>query len=363
MNIEDRRDFGDAQDFRYNYNDRRKLYTYLYVCSYVQKILITIWLFGKKLRIKIRLSTYFIFPIRDTALESANKRILKPIKNMLYPFYENLLSQQKEELNQIANEKHDAVEALGASLNCIRSYLQILKDKLVQEPFEDENAEIHFFKKVKPEFYALKIFHVEKFNLERSYPASSKETQSQYLEAELKYVERFFASHAFYYQYFKFNMEELDKQYFLRRMNQSTMLTFEVPDSSPDFSTGFDYLFAKFIALERLKRLICDKINLLHHTALPPQACLEEVPVLKWTGESINLVEIAYGIWLTGQVNNGNASISEIVRWMEKGFQVHIGGAHRRWVEIARRKRTSYTKYLNKMGELISERVENELAR
>jgi hypothetical protein len=85
--------------------------------------------------------------------------------------------------------------------------------------------------------------------------------------------------------------------------------------------------------------------------------------VLKWTGETINLVEIAYGIWLTGQVNHGNASISEIVLWLEKHFAVRVGKAHRRWQNISGRKRLSYTRYLDECKAAIEKRVEDEFGR
>jgi hypothetical protein len=84
---------------------------------------------------------------------------------------------------------------------------------------------------------------------------------------------------------------------------------------------------------------------------------------LKWTGESINLVEIAYGIWLTGQVNHGQASITEIVEFLEKALRVRIGKSHRRWQSIASRKRLSYTKFLDECKTAIEKRVDEEMAK
>jgi|GEM_PF-4618507 RteC protein. len=80
---------------------------------------------------------------------------------------------------------------------------------------------------------------------------------------------------------------------------------------------------------------------------------------LRWTGESINLVELAYGIWLTGQLNNGNATISEIIRWMEASLGIHVGRAYRRWTEISRRDRVHSTKFIDRMKESIDERIRN----
>ena len=79
---------------------------------------------------------------------------------------------------------------------------------------------------------------------------------------------------------------------------------------------------------------------------------------LKWTGDTINLVEIAYGIWLTGQVNQGNSSITEIMELLEEAFQVKIGRPFRRWQEISQRKMISPTKYIDQVKAQILKRID-----
>jgi hypothetical protein len=84
---------------------------------------------------------------------------------------------------------------------------------------------------------------------------------------------------------------------------------------------------------------------------------------MRWTGESISLVELAYGIWLTGQVNNGQVSITEIVEFLEVVFRVRVGKPHRRWQSIASRKRLSYTKYLDECKAAVEKRLDEEMGR
>ena len=88
---------------------------------------------------------------------------------------------------------------------------------------------------------------------------------------------------------------------------------------------------------------------------------------LKWTGETINLVEVAYGIWLTGQLNNGNTSVTEIVEWLELAFRVmKIGKAHRRWQSIAGAEKVEkgvIPKYLDECKAAVEKRVEEELGK
>lgn len=97
----------------------------------------------------------------------------------------------------------------------------------------------------------------------------------------------------------------------------------------------------------------------LRWTSINLKICNRKGSVIT-TGETINLVEIAYGIWLTGQVNNGNASISEIVLWLERHFEVRVGKAHRRWQNIAGRKRLAPFRYMDEMKEALVKRLEEE---
>jgi len=84
---------------------------------------------------------------------------------------------------------------------------------------------------------------------------------------------------------------------------------------------------------------------------------------LVWTGGAVNLTELAYGIWLTGQLNDGNVSITQIITWLENHLHIKIGRAHRRWETIAARKRLSLTKFLDQMTEAIRKRLDEENGR
>jgi len=130
----------------------------------------------------------------------------------------------------------------------------------------------------------------------------------------------------------------------------------DIAGPMPGFSTPLDYLFAKFIAAERMQEYLLGQLS--STARLPVRAKIG--PMLRWTGEAINLVEIAYGIWLTGQLNDGNATITDIVLWLEEKLSVKIGIANRRWNEISGRTHNAPTKYLDRMREAIQQRLDEE---
>ena len=67
--------------------------------------------------------------------------------------------------------------------------------------------------------------------------------------------------------------------------------------------------------------------------------------------------------FLFGQINDGNASITQIITWLENHLHIKIGRAHRRWETIAARKRLSLTKFLDQMTESIRKRLDDENGR
>ena len=154
-------------------------------------------------------------------------------------------------------------------------------------------------------------------------------------------------------------MSELDHVYFLRDAKESDIPILELFDPYPGFTTALDYSFAKFMAHERLRDHLLELItNLYGENKVAADA--GKMPNAKWTGDTINLVELGYGIWLTGQVNNGDAGVAEIIQALECAFQVSVGRAYRRWQSISQRKRVSPVKYITQMRDAIKKRLDDD---
>ena len=127
------------------------------------------------------------------------------------------------------------------------------------------------------------------------------------------------------------------------------------PDSS--FSTAGDLLFAKFMAFERLKDYLQER---LHNPGSVPAAATisKKGREIKWTGDKSNLIELAYAIYDTMQINDGNVDISDIVDWFEQSLQVNLSRYYRRFSEIKARKSISKTKYLDEMRQALLRRID-----
>ena len=129
------------------------------------------------------------------------------------------------------------------------------------------------------------------------------------------------------------------------------------PDSG--FSTALDDLFARFKAYERLeeyilKQLSDEKSASLKKALITKKRC-------KWTGSKVGIVELAYGLYYSGEINRGEAEVQDIIVMLEDAFEISIGDGHRKFVDVRNRKNSSPTQLLDKMREAILQRVEEDL--
>lgn len=261
-------------------------------------------------------------------------------------------------LNADTDSKH-----LVARIRICQDYLFKLREAVVKNGFSETRHEIEFFKTLKPKFLSPLIQERAVYQLVINQPKGTKYTLLAYYKAEMEQIAHFFKVNRFQYDYYRRDMVELDHLYFVRGVAPSSSHYCNISAFDPDFSTGMDFLFAEFQAYEAVQDIILERIAQLMDPNTGSLEKKQRTDVrygLKWTGESINLVELAYGLWLTGQLNHGNASVSEIIRWLEGSLDIHIGRAYRRWTEISRRERVHATKYVDRMREAIITRLQNE---
>lgn len=278
---------------------------------------------------------------------------------MIQELNSRLLKQLESDLEQLSFQTNEPLDKLTNALKFIRQALNKLKGFLNDHPFKSQEEQISFFKYTKPAFYHWQIYFTEMFTIETGYPFGDIDKQTDYLTQELNYFNRFFDKHSFLYQYYKLNAIELDSLYFIRGAETQSILLPHIPDVDPGFSTSGDYLFSKFIAFDKLKTWVIEKLLFLKKNPFPCQ--LESSSNdLTWTGDSINLAEIGIGIFNTKQVNNGAATLADVFRWLEEKLNVTIGVPSRRLAELRHRKKLSRTRFLDEMKVSIEQKLDKE---
>jgi len=274
-------------------------------------------------------------------------------------FINKLYMEMEEDLSVFADTGTTPVNRLSSSLNCVSIALDKLRDWVDEHGFESEAPEIEFFKVHKPRFYCWKIYLVEQYGIVTNLPKGSSQMQRQYYLNELALLERTHNQHRQVLQYYTDHESYRDDEYFLRANYVPYLPGQDYHHTLAGFTTNQDYLFARFRAGQMLQDLIIAKISRLE--TLTAEGLAGKVlsrRKKRWTGDKINLIEIAYGIYFTGQMNDGKADIKEIIAWLETSLHIDLSQAYRMFLDIRRRKTTSYTKFLESMCAAIAEHIE-----
>jgi len=81
-------------------------------------------------------------------------------------------------------------------------------------------------------------------------------------------------------------------------------------------------------------------------------------PNYKWTGSTVELVELIYGLVEMRSINNGETPITDLASFISSQFGVEIKDCYSAYVDIKRRKNDSRTYYLDKMQERLNRRMQ-----
>ncbi|MES2276021.1 MAG: RteC domain-containing protein [Bacteroidota bacterium] len=238
----------------------------------------------------------------------------------------------------------------------VKRYLGDLKEWVAREGFASEAEEVYCFKVAKPRLHSWLIYYVEVDVIERRVPAGNTEVLNHYYLEELRMVERYLQQVAFFHQYYRSGATELDGLCFMRGKSLDGLLLPGLPEPDPAFSTYADYTFAKIMAYERLKAFLLEAV------CLPDLGQIGDQTKLRWTGDMCSLVELIYGLHDTGQLNNGEAELQDIVAWLENSLKINLSRFYRRFMEIKERKMVSKTKFLDSMRDAINKRIDDDLA-
>lgn len=249
------------------------------------------------------------------------------------------------------------VEKFNEAIALIQDYLKDVKASVLSNPFKDKLDEVYFYKFEKPEYYALKIYHVSLYTLLAHKPAGPPEIVRKFYLYELEFILRYFNYHAFYYEYYRSGFTEMDEALFLPGAVIASPLLHDVPELDQAYSTNGDYLFSKFIAYEMLQEYILNELTAIDRPvagvgngimgSAGANGLVSGKQWFEWTGELINVVELGYGIYVSKQLNGGNATLADIFRWLNDSFGLKIVNPANKLAEIKRRKRISRTHFFD----------------
>jgi len=274
---------------------------------------------------------------------------------MILTFSQDLYREEIAAMDEIDNSVLSPFDQRKAKKDTALRFLLLLKKEALKYSFEDPRKEISFFKESKPPISSLLIYYSSVDRIELGKPEGSLQQVRSYYEHELSAIDKFFNRNREIYTYFRSGDDYLDNRLFIRGNTAPAWLCKVPVDQDERFSTAADLIFARIRAKEQIARYLENMINGLEFRPFE-----SEGPVINWTGDSINLLENVFGWYYTGQINNGQATIADLVRKIEKVFNVSLGKPYRRFAEIRQRKRLSKTKFMEEMSRAINKKIEDD---
>lgn len=272
-------------------------------------------------------------------------------------FSEALYQELEHELLSVEHEDLPPLDYARRGIQVSRQYLDRLKTALLAHQFDNAEAEIAFFREVKPRFVSQLIYFNALYRMESNRPIGSKKALIKYYRKALDGLVRYFEEEKEFYRYYRTGDKSLDAKYFLRAGCEHDF-------GSDDFYLAADNRFATLRDFDVARIIANDAIagwiekTIMRLEAVAPKAL--QAPLTqsqKWTAPKVALVELIYALHAEGAFNNGSSDIKEIAALFESAFGIELGHYYRTFLEIRERK-TERTKFLSGLAEQLIRRMD-----
>ena len=272
---------------------------------------------------------------------------------------EKILEQVEVDISEIDLYGYDIIETSLSMVHRLQAVLNDLRTKIQSYVFSTKEDEILFFKTQKPEILGRLLFFYKIYRIETQCPNGSNDVIRSYINRGLDNLTYFFNRNLDFYQYYRSHSTIYDEYYFIRGKADLRLCTDSAQfDKDPNFSTGYDYKVAKIISNEMLriylnKRIV--KLETDNQIEDNLQKCLKYP--FRFTGKKVFLIELGYSLASSGDFNNGNVEIKEMMNFLSTVCQIDLGDYYAAYIAMKERKnRTAYLHHLidcltKRMGE------------
>jgi hypothetical protein len=240
-----------------------------------------------------------------------------------------------------------AMDALQDNLETAIRLFQDLREWVIKHEFATEAQEIQFFKEVKPLFFASVLYWKGILEIERERPPGPH-LSKKYARKKMKILHRENRQQPEIRNLLHQPNSLLDLLYFTRSRpspeNDIIQLT-----GDPRFTTARDRQVSELMARDWILEYLI--------SISEPNLVKTHEHNLRWTGSRAGLVELIYALQSGGVINQGRASLLELVKYFETGFQVELSNFYHVFNEIRLRKKNR-TVLLDDLREKIMRRMD-----
>ncbi|WP_242917454.1 RteC domain-containing protein [Pontibacter liquoris] len=271
-------------------------------------------------------------------------------------FANSLYARMNEGLQRIALEAENPLQRAEQSCRAIEAALEELKAFIQDYVFADTQAEITFFKEIKPRFLRELLYFIELFYLEACKPVGSTDMQRAYLLQAMDRIAAFVDRNQWLYSYYRMNQCHLDHLLFVRGDHDVPRWPGFSLELDPGFSTLHSFQLSKLQAYEALRDHVQSLLHALGNEQ-PPEGEKARGPRLSWTDSKASLIELVYALRARGAVNHGKSDVKELINALEALFNIRLGNFYRVYQGMRIRKK-SRTPFLEALRESLERRMD-----
>lgn len=266
-------------------------------------------------------------------------------------FFNALLQDIDRHTATINMEGENIIPSCREMMTYLKKKMSELKTFTLSHEFKDDAEEILFFKYRKPQLFGRLLYFYKLYQIESNRPPCHA-FATGYYQCEVEKLKQLFERNLSFFQYYRSGATYRDSFYFRRGQTEISPETdtflFE-PEA--EFATGYDLLVARLVSFELLSAFLTKRMH------EPTEESLPTYKKLYWTDKKAAAVELIYGIYVTGSVDNGKADIIDLVTVFERLFHIHLGDVYHMFIAMRNRK-NSRTAYLDQMIEKLLKRMD-----
>lgn len=277
------------------------------------------------------------------------------VTNTIFREITQLHDELEIEINKVYNENIDIVKLAERSLILIDDAVRKVKEMISAHHFDTIAQEIHFFKKIKPQFISKFIYYSTILDVESHKPNGSSKIIKEYYEAEQEKLKSFYTEQSEFYSYYRREATYLDHKVFVRNSYDLKMkLSFGFYNFDTTFTASHDHLIARFMANQLFDQYLKESIESLSENNNKGKI----LSPLIWSASKVALTELLYALHLSNCFNAGQTELAEIFRWAEKSFDISLGNYHKTLSEIGIRK-NERSKFLNLLQQNLNQHLDD----
>ncbi|PJX22774.1 hypothetical protein CAP47_07040 [Psychroflexus sp. S27] len=260
--------------------------------------------------------------------------------------YQLIMNAFNEELKEIQNKSQEIVSEAIEVLSLSKKYLVRLKQIYYLDEDKSVLKQTRFFRYMKPTIAQHIYFYkkVKDFEIELTGKSDIK-IEKIYCKC-LKKIDKFYEKHKEFIFNVRYYPDKIDALYFTTSPDNFSAKFLYVETHCYDFyECSYSGIYAKSLAIEKFKSYVEQRQNQKNDSRIKISDLDVKHP---WTASATDFVEIAYALYYSRSINNGDATIKEIIQSLSKAFHIKLPKNYYQTIDDIKN-RKDLTKFINKL--------------